>query len=63
MTYANAPGTLGIPRYGITRCEVKERDVFKSLHSPLSSIFFSGVNGSAPASAKPCRSPAWIVVF
>jgi len=27
----NAPGTLGIPRWGITRCEVEERDIFKPL--------------------------------
>jgi hypothetical protein len=28
----NAPGTLVIPRYGITRCEVDDRDIFKPLH-------------------------------
>jgi hypothetical protein len=28
----NAPGTLGIPRYGITRCEVEDRAIFKPLH-------------------------------
>ncbi|SRR5581483_4967534 len=27
----NAPGTLGIPRWGITRCEVADRDIFKPL--------------------------------
>jgi len=28
----NAPGTLGIPGHGITRCEVEDRAVFKPLH-------------------------------
>src|SRR5439155_16055868 len=28
----NAPGTLGIPRHGITRCELEDREVFKPLH-------------------------------
>lgn len=28
----NAPGTLGIPRHGSTRCEVQDRDVFRPLH-------------------------------
>ena len=28
----HAPGTLGIPRHGITRCEVEDRDIFKPLH-------------------------------
>jgi hypothetical protein len=28
----NAPGTLGIPRHGITRCELEDGDVFKPLH-------------------------------
>lgn len=27
----SAPGTLGIPRWGITRCEVEDRDIFKPL--------------------------------
>jgi len=28
----NAPGTLGIPGHGITRCELEDGDVFKPLH-------------------------------
>jgi hypothetical protein len=27
-----APGTLGIPRYGVTRCDVADRDIFKPIH-------------------------------
>jgi len=28
----DAPGTLGIPRHGSTRCDVQDRDVFRPLH-------------------------------
>jgi hypothetical protein len=28
----NAPGTLGIPGHGITRCDVEDRAIFKPLH-------------------------------
>jgi hypothetical protein len=28
----NAPGTLGIPGHGITRCEIEDRNIFKPLH-------------------------------
>lgn len=34
----NAPGTLGIPRHGITRCEIEDRAIFKPLHYCMVSL-------------------------
>jgi hypothetical protein len=28
----NAPGTLGIPRHGVTRCDIDDRAIFKPIH-------------------------------
>jgi hypothetical protein len=47
----NAPGTLGIPGHGITRCELEDGDVFKPLH--YCAVYLLGRDPDAEWMARP----------
>ena len=52
----NAPGTLGIPRHGITRCELEDRDVFRPLHYCAVYLVGADMDGQARGADEWCTS-------